>query len=109
MEGDCVSPSAVFPSLLTPPPTKRLGVAKEDRRSVTIDTDDAKRTLRSSSDRDGEQDESSEGSSRHSYEGEQRRKRERRLSTTAVGTGANNRHQPQSESSTSGKSCKIFQ
>jgi Myc proto-oncogene protein len=110
MESDCISPSAVFPSLLTPPANKSLGLCKSDRMSAAIEagiaaitekTSPVTSALRSSnSDPDWEYDKS-EGARRQCYERSQRRRRERKLSTAAVGTGANCRHQPHSECSTS--------
>ena len=118
MESDCVSPSVVFPSLLTPPASAKLPagigtnvgsvpVAMETnkmtasprklgilRKKVTDDPDWA------------EGDDSAEDTyGRHGYERSQRRKR--KLSTAAVATGANSRHQPQSELSTSGN-CQNY-
>ena len=118
MESDCVSPSAVFPSLLTPPTNNKsfaVGVGSNvnpqssDTVSATPIMNPASSipgaALHSSkmSDPDWEQDDSSEETTggRHGYERTQRHKR--KLSTAAMGTGANSRHQPQSELSTSGE------
>ena len=115
MESDCVSPSAVFPSLLTPPASGKIltGVgSKVESALFAMETTEAtssptKKALgvvsrcKSSDDPDWEES-GEENGGRHGYERGQRRKR--KLSTAAVGTGANSRHQPQSESSsTSGE------
>ena len=122
VESDCcVSPSVVFPSILTSP-TKilpRVGskvdttVATETTEATTTASSPMKKSmsvLRNSSkaERDDPDWEESgdEIGGRHGYErGQQRRKR--KLSSAAmVAMGANSRIQPQStESSTSGESC----
>ena len=120
MESDCVSPSVVFPSFLTQPATRTLpGTgSKVGATPVPMETNKPAPprksfVLRSKAsvvdDPDWmEGDESGDDScSRHGYERSQRRKR--KLSTVAMGTGANSRYQPQSELSTSGKFPVNFQ
>ena len=105
MESDCISPSVVFPSFIATPATKPVAAVKESRTPVTAEdgsTDVEKGNQGSSSDPDWEES-GEEYSCRRSYEREHTRKTERKLSTAAVGTGGNNRHQPQSELSTSGE------
>ena len=114
MESDCVSPSAVFPSLLTPNKLSAVG-SKVDNTPVATETPEpttspvkrpARVLLRNKPSDDPDWEESSEEmSGRHGYERCQRRKR--KLSTAAVGTGANGRQQPQSESSTSGEGVRV--
>ena len=104
MESDCISPSVVFPSFIAAPATKHVPAVKESRTPVTVEdgsTDIDKGNQGSSSDPDWESSE--EYTCRRSYEREHSRKSERKLSTAAVGTGGNTRHQPQSELSTSGE------
>ena len=105
-ESDCVSPSAVFPALLAPPDNDKAAVlelgSKNDRRlsSVAVDMPATPPKRKRVLDPDWEQDSSEECSGRHGYERSHRRKR--KLSTAAVGTGGNARHQPQSDMTTSG-------
>ena len=103
MESDCVSPSVVFPSLLTPTSAK-TPLTKVGDHSIVMDTEKSS-VLRNipecvtvaSTER---VEPVGVETSRRRFE---RERGKRRLSTAAVGTGSNNRVQPLSESSTSGE------
>ena len=127
MESDCcVSPSVVFPSILTSP-TKHLAtgvgskVDSAPNNTVTTETAETSNTATTSSTKtlssvlrnskaeqdDPDWEESGDEGGRHGYSERTQHRRKRKLSSGATGggtTGPNSRVQPQSmESSTSGE------